>query len=353
MALVVAGALLWKTQEVTTGVRAGLNTCASIVIPSLFPFMVLAGILSTTSVGQVLSSGVWKLTHRLIPLPRQLGAVFLMSFLGGFPVGARMLSDLVKQKRIDPDTASRALCFCVNAGPSFLISAVGVNMLGSGPAGLALLGAQVASALVIARLSFPKRREFPVGPTPPYPPFANAFVESVRSACGGILSICAFVITFSAITALLRSTGLLEAMARGLGEMTGMETSFALALFTGILEVTAGCLNASALGGEQGFLLCAFLVSFSSLSILFQVRSCFPVDSPVQFRRLAGSRFLHGALTTGFASLLFRLLPSAALPAGNFSGALIPKTTPHMAATTLCLICMCTILVLFPSRQRG
>ena len=107
--------------------------------------------------------------------------------------------------------------------------------------------------------------------------------------------------------------------------MTGMETSFALALFTGILEVTAGCLNASALGGEQGFLLCAFLVSFSSLSILFQVRSCFPVDSPVQFRRLAGSRFLHGALTTGFASLLFRLLhfPQAIFPERSF-----PKPLP-------------------------
>ena len=352
-ALAAAGALLWQSQAVASGVRAGLEACAAVVIPSLFPFMILAGLCSSTPAGQALSNGIWRLFRWALPLPRQLGAVFLMSFLGGFPVGARMLSDLVAQKRIDPKTASRALCFCVNAGPSFLISAVGGQMLGSLPAGLALLAAQICSALVIARVTLRRQRQKPNLPAFSYPPFATAFVESVRSACAGILSICAFVVAFSAFAALLQATGIFHFLAAAVGGCTGWDQAFVSALFTGILEVTAGCLKACALGGQRGFLLCAFLVSSASLSIFFQVRSCFPAKTPVRFGPLAISRLAHGALTTGFALLFSRLLPPAVLAAGSFSSVPVPKAAPHTAAITLCLMGMCTILVLFPSRRSG
>lgn len=86
-AAAAAVGLLWKTKEVSEGVRAGLGSCAAVIIPSLFPFMILAGLIAATQAGAVLSRAVSGFTRRVIGMPENLGAVLLMSFVGGFPVG--------------------------------------------------------------------------------------------------------------------------------------------------------------------------------------------------------------------------------------------------------------------------
>lgn len=354
LAVLTAAGLLWKTREVAEGVRAGLTACAGVVIPSLFPFMILAGLLCATRAGAALSRAVSGFTRRVLGLPENLGAVFLMSFLGGFPVGARMLSDLLGRRETDRETAERALCFCVNAGPSFLISAVGAGMLGSRMAGLSLLAAQVLSSLVIGAALF---RSGPVRKCADMPPMPmsgrGAFVSAVQSASAGILGICAFVTAFSAAGALLRALGITGALARILGVLfpTLGEPFFSAAL-TGVLEVTGGCMAAAGLHGLSGYLLCAFLVSFSSLSIIFQVQSCFPAQSGVQFQKFYLSRLAHGALTTIFAALFWRLLPPAALSAAAVAGTPVPRADPAMAVTAVCLICMCSMLLL-PAPKRN
>ena len=67
-ALAAAGALLWQSQAVASGVRAGLEACTAVVIPSLFPFMILAGLCSSTPAGQTLSNGIWRLFRRPDPI---------------------------------------------------------------------------------------------------------------------------------------------------------------------------------------------------------------------------------------------------------------------------------------------
>ena len=351
-AAAAAVGLLWKTKEVSQGVRAGLGSCAAVIIPSLFPFMILAGLIAATQAGAVLSRAVSGFTRRVIGMPENLGAVLLMSFVGGFPVGARMLSDMLARREIDRETAERALCCCVNAGPSFLISAVGAGMLGSRAAGLALLGAQVLSSLAVGALAFRGAR---AGSPPARAPerSRDAFVNAVRSAASGILSICAFVVAFSAVTALLRAVGLTGALAGALGKLfPALGEPFFTAALAGLLEATGGCIAAASLGGRAGFLLCAFLVSFSSLSIIFQVRSCFFDGCGVRFGRFYRSRLLHGGLTTLFAALFARWLPPAVLAASASLSAPVPRADPHAVLPALCLLCMCSILA-FPEWRRN
>ncbi|MEM1483648.1 hypothetical protein V6615_02095 [Oscillospiraceae bacterium PP1C4] len=351
-AVAVAVGLLWKTQEVTAGVRAGLLICASVIIPSLFPFMILAGLIASTQVGAVLSRLVSVFTRRTIGLPENLGAVLLMSFVGGFPVGARMLSSMLERHEIDRETANRALCFCVNAGPSFLISALGASMLGSKTAGLLVLAAQILSSLMIgAFLFYGKPLQTSAAQTVPQP--RDTFVGAVQSASAGILSICAFVVAFSAITALLNALGILSSLAYLLSRLFPfLGEPFFLAALTGLLEVTRGCIAASALHTRAGFILCAFLVSFSSMSIIFQVKSCFSADSGVNFGMFYNSRLAHGTLTALFAALAYRLIPPAELAVTAVLSTPIPKATPNMLVTCACLICMCSMLLLPAPRRK-
>ena len=345
MAVCVGIGLLWKSGPVAQGARLGLENCANVVIPSLFPFMILAGLIASTSMGETISRWLWPITGRLMGMPRPLGSVLLMSFVGGFPVGARMLSQLYAQGELSKEDCESSLCCCVNAGPSFLISAVGAGMLGSLQAGALLLLAQFLSAVLIGAWVF-HHRPASLPTLKPAQGRHGGFVEAVQGASAGILGICAFVVAFSALTALLQSLGIFSWMAQWFGRVfPACPPAFWNALFTGILEVTSGCVAAAALPGKTGFLLCAFLVSFSSLSILFQVRSCFPVKAGISFRKLYWSRLIHGGFTCLLASLFWKLLPPQVLSALSSSVRPLPVARPEMGVTCLCLICMCTILV--------
>lgn len=346
-ALAAAFMLLWKTGDISAGVESGLVTCATVIIPSLFPFMILAGIVAATPVGTALSNVVF-LIFRPLRIPKQLCGVFFMSFLGGFPVGAKMLSTMLQRGEIDRNTAARALCFCVNAGPSFLISAVGARILGSVLAGVLLLAAQIISSLIIAAFTF-HRAVVPIKKTRPAHhsgPAGNAFVEAVQSASSGIIGICAFVIVFSAVTAALSATGALAYIGACLEKTIHLDSTVFITLVTGILEVTGGCMAAAKLSPQTSFLLCAFFVSFSSFSIIFQVKSCFTKESKMRFGPFYISRLVHGGLTLGLSFLLWRLMPAAEVAACAISNTPIMKAEPNMLVSSISLIGMCTILLL-------
>ena len=344
-ALISAWALLRYASDVAEGVRIGLQNCAGLLIPSLFPFMILAAIVGATHAGQGLSYGLSYLLHPLTGLPKQISAAFFMSFLGGFPVGAQMLSRQLENGEIDEQTASRALCCCVNAGPSFLIGTVGAML--NPTAGILLLAAQVLSSLCIAAIQFHGCKNAPDRPA--FQPKQNILVESVRGAAAGMFGICAFVTAFSALAALLRASGLLFIVCNFLGYFfPALGESFFHAAVNGVLEVTNGCIAAAPL--PHGFLLIAFLVSFSSLSIIFQIKSCF--SRPIPFGRFYGSRLLHGLFTTSFAFLGQRLFPQA-LQASAVWGKPVLSAHPNTVVSTVCLIAKCTILFFTPSKNRN
>lgn len=342
-ALISAWALLRYASDIAEGVRIGLQNCAGLLIPSLFPFMILAAIVGATRAGQGLSYGISYLLHPLTGLPKQISAAFFMSFLGGFPVGAQMLSRQLENGEIDEQTTSRALCCCVNAGPSFLIGTVGTML--NPTAGILLLAAQVFSSLCIAAIQFHGHKNAPALPV--FQPKQNVLVESVRGAAAGMFGICAFVTAFSALAALLRASGILFFFSSFVSHFfPNLGEPFFTAAASGILEVTNGCIAAAPL--PQGFLLIAFLVSFSSLSIIFQIKSCF--SRPIPFGRFYWSRLVHGLFTTTFAFLGQRLFPQA-LQASAILGKPVLSTQPNTVVSTACLVAMCTILFFTPSKN--
>lgn len=347
-AVVAAAGLLFYSREIADGVRTGLHNCAFLLIPSLFPFMILAALIGCTTAGKRLSALVSAVVSPLTGLPKPLGAVFFMSIIGGFPVGARMLAQMLERNELDADTAGRALCCAVNAGPSFLITAVGVGMLGNRAAGLALLGAQLASCLCVAAVTF-RGKKTPTAPLRVSPAGTDALVQSVRSASAGMLGVCSFVVAFSAIAALLRAAGILPLAVEFLGVLfPGLGQPFFAAALDGVLEVTAGCISAAALHTQSGFILCAFLVSFSSLSIIYQVKACFPPDCGVNFKPFYRSRLLHGGCTALFAAFFWRFIPQTAMTAVSPGVAPDGIFQPNMTVTIICLMAMFSILLLTP-----
>ena len=91
-----AAALLFCSPSVGEGVRQGLAVCAAIMIPSLFPFLILSDFLGHTRIGALLERPLGGLMARLYRCPKELAPAILMSWVGGYPAGARVLAGMVE-----------------------------------------------------------------------------------------------------------------------------------------------------------------------------------------------------------------------------------------------------------------
>ena len=59
-----------------------------------------------------------------------------------------MIANLVRQKKISPETGETLLCSSVNCSPSFLIGAVGIALFNSVQLGMMMYVCQVLAALL-------------------------------------------------------------------------------------------------------------------------------------------------------------------------------------------------------------
>ena len=335
--LLAAILLLIYSSPVRKGVSAGLESCAAVLIPSLFPFMVLSGVLGESRAADSIQRILGPVVKRFFHLPACTACTVFMGFIGGYPVGAKMTASLLEQKRIDSKTAVRLLCFCVNAGPSFLITAVGTGLLRNGKAGLLLLGCQWTSAILIGLwLGFLNRHEILKNEKENQNglPFSSALVHGVQSGIDGMLSVIGYVLLFSAIIELFFT-------------FFGRENQLVL-LAAGLLEVTTGCIQASTRGD---LVLIGFFVSFSGLSVFFQAIS-FLKEKNFSLLPFFFSRLAHGTITAILVKAGILLFPQAASAVfSNFSQKLVPQLSQSPTIAILLSILCAVFLLSMPAQN--
>ena len=104
------------------------------------------------------------------------------------------------------------LAFCNNSNPVFLVSVLGAGVFGSVRTGVWLWLIHVLSALLTGLLFRKTGGLSAVRPRPPAAragggSFVTAFVQAVRGALSGILSVCAFVTFFYVLARPLAAAG--------------------------------------------------------------------------------------------------------------------------------------------------
>lgn len=340
LALALGVGLLTQGQAAAEGIRQGLSVCAGILIPALFPFMALSCFLVRSDATALLSLPLRPITTKVLRLPCELGAVVLLSLVSGYPVGAKMIASLLEQRRIDEATARRMLCFCFGPSPSFLISAVGAGMLMNERAGVVLYASQVAATLIVGgivslRTPLPAKDKASLSRRS-----KGVFVSAVTDASASMLGMCAFAVLFSGVLALLRQSGIMDALARGLS----LRPELVNAATAGLLEVTGGCLASARLGGETAVVAVSLCCSWGGLSAIFQMISFFREKKP-DFGLFFLSRLAHGCLAVGAALPLYRQF-CAEVPAWGSALSPVVEVDGESLLACLCLLAMCSILVL-------
>lgn len=110
--------LILDAKTALQGASDAIELCLGSVIPSIFPFLVLSGLL--TSVINSSQSKILKPMGRLLGIPKGSEGIFLTGILGGYPTGAQAVYRAWKQGTLNTEDARRMLGFCSNAGPSFI-----------------------------------------------------------------------------------------------------------------------------------------------------------------------------------------------------------------------------------------
>lgn len=303
LGLGIIATLLAKPQVAAQGITEGVRLCMQVLLPSLFPFMIVVSFLSLSG-GLVLLSRLLSPLFRLLQLPDALPDVWLASFLGGYPTGAHTLTTLVQQGLMPREAAGRMLRCCVNPGPAFLVLAVGQSMLGSRHVGWLLLLSQVLSSLMLCTLLCRGRQMLSTTSAKRLHSLSDAFVAAVSGAASAMLTIFAFVLAFSVVFSLL---GSFDARLKPL---------------TAILEVTLGCTVAAQLGGRSSLLLAAFFIGFGGCSVGFQVLAL-ARQAQIPSNGFWRARLLAGLLNAGIFRLLL-ILDKTAI-------ATVAENTPPMA----------------------
>ena len=300
--LLCGAGLLCYSKAVSAAMTQALALCVQVLLPSLFPFFVLSSMVISTGVIQRLSTRLEKPFQWLFGLPGSFGAALLLGAAGGYPVGAKTIATLYQQGQCSKRDAEKALRFCNNAGPAFLISAVGASLLQDPHAGLNLYAVHVLSALIIGFI-YRKNTDHVKynGITADHmrsTATISLFLRAVTDAFSSFLNVSAFVLIFSVISTMLQQLPLIDSLhcLPGGGILW-------YGLLAGFLELTSGvaCLTQGGLPSSILLPALSFLCGWGGCSVQFQTINLLH-DAGLSCRQYLKSKLLQGilaALITG------------------------------------------------------
>lgn len=320
--------LLCYPDKAAQGVSCGLEICLKTIIPSLFPFLFFSTLLMSFTLPERLCEKMSKLTQLLFGLPGITLPIIIISVLGGFPVGSVLIKQSFEQGRITACQGKRLLLFCVNPGPAFTISVIGVSMLGSMKAGLLIYVCSLISTLILGMLSrFFTDEDDLRQYSKNY--IKKGVAESVNSsaeqAVSGIVNICTWIIVFSCIGAL--------------ADILPVETG-TLHFFKMISEVTNGAIIA--LEYYNLPVLCA-VIGFSGFCIHLQIMPAI-IKLRLKYKFFLISRIICSGLNCVLCFLMMKIFPlsiAASAVMNKAENIIFPSSVP------LCvfLMLMCGLFV--------
>ena len=301
--IIICVFLIFKDQTiVSTSVAKGLSMCVNIIIPSLFPFMIICNFINLSPIVKIVSKLFSPITRFIFRMPEKTGSLIFMSFIGGYPTGSKMISDAISIGNISAELGDVLLCFCVNAGPAFVITSIGYLMLGSKRIGLLLLFSHILGSIIIGIILGARSKNKYLNKDIKNQkwtslPYSEAFVKSVIDSGYAVLNICCFVIIFWVITNLIK------------GHLHISSLLYKDIFYTvlSLLEITVGMNDIVKINGFISILISSFLISFSGISVICQV-FFFMSGHKFNKNKFIVFRIFHGLISSIITAILINFV---------------------------------------------
>ena len=337
--------LLFLSLSAVSILRAPADACAFAalalklwfekMIPSLFPFMVLSGLIVRLELSRSISLPIFPVLGRLYRISRTMCTTLLLGFLFGFPLGAKTIAEQYSLRQLTKPQAQYLLSFCNNIGPVYLLSfALPLLGLSGGAENLPLrtavilffFGIPLLYGLILRHTFYhcfsfssenppacavakPDSESTHPGPgssarlkaaSAEYsrPSFISSLDASITSACGAIARLGGYMVFFIVCNLPL---GQISHLLKSILPQT---SQYSLAVFTApVLEITSGLSLAEGILAPALFMT---MLTFGGLSCFAQTYTCIR-ETDLSF----GNYCFHKLAQTLIAFCLYTLLFSA------------------------------------------
>ena len=288
--------LLLYPQEALAASKEGMQLWLNVLLPVLLPFLILTGILIHTNMAGKLLQPVEVIWNKVLGVSAAGAYAVIVGALCGYPVGAKITSDLYENHQISESEAKYLLTFTNHASPVFVRTYLCHICLKDQIPARTVFGIFALSDLTIMLLfrfvvyrnkiqflSADKKKKTPVSSS------SGAFLDvSIMNGFETVTRLGGYILMFSILSACI-------------SHFWNMKNLIGYTL-SGILELTTGLcrLQNANIHMQWKYLLTLFLTAFGGICITFQTRS-------LVTRKLSMLPYITAKLLNGITTVLFAL----------------------------------------------
>lgn len=303
--------------------KNALTLWATTVVPSLLPFFIATELLSNTNIFSYIGRLLDKIMQPLFRVPGIGSFALILGVISGYPIGAKIVSDLRSKNELSKIEAERLLAFTNNSGPLFIISAVGISMFGNVNIGILLLLIHLLSCISVAFIfRYYKSSETTKNLKSSYKktiPKSNLTLNnlgeilrnSIMNSINNVLVIGGFILFSSILLSILESINLLNIfndIFNFIFDFLKIPNTLTKGMTYGIIEITNG-LNVltSTYLNDYTFkiILTSFLLGFGGLTILMQVLS-FTSKTDISIKPYFYGKLIHGSIAAFYTYIFLK-----------------------------------------------
>lgn len=248
--------LILDHQYAVRCVSEGIGLCIQTVIPALFPFFVLSSILAASL------NRLPKVFLRLFRIDSCGGSILLTGLLGGYPVGAKNISEAYRAGHLSKAEAERLLPICNQCGPAFIFGMTAA-LFSDIKQCFMLWEIQLVSVLLMAWIIPPRETSHenlldckPI-----------SWSEALHRAIRAMASVCGWIILFRLLIRFVQRWLLWR-----------LPLPYQITV-SGLLELTNGCTALHQIADDNlRFALCAVFTCFGGICVTMQSYSVLHSD---------------------------------------------------------------------------
>jgi len=315
--------LVFPQESVQAGLK-GVVIWWDVLFPSLFPFLVIAEVMLGFGIIHFCGTLLDPMMRPLFRVPGSGGFVMAMGFASGYPVGAKLTSQLWDARWLNRSESERLIAFTTTADPIFLIGAVAVGFFHDVRLAPILALSHYGGAFVLGLLMRFKSRNEVAAPPPENEgmplirrafeamhrarledgrPFGTLLADGIRSALKLVIVIGGLVVFFSVVIEVMTLSHViatLQLFAGGALSAFGLPAPLAAAVVNGLFEVTLGAQTAGqSIPGvplQAQIAVASFGLAWAGLSVHAQIMSLVS-HMPVKYAPFALAKLVQGVIS--------------------------------------------------------
>lgn len=284
-----------------SGSKSAIIIWANSIVPILLPFFIFADFIKRTVNSE-------RLPKKLYP--------FVIAFMSGYPVGAKVVGDFVKNGAMTQKEGESVLSYSLVTGPAFIIGTIG-SFLGNYKAALLVAVSHYAGAIIngffygrgerLGDKAYSRMQKTEVRrteksaymqekqslqPNSQHESSLESFTAAISAGFKSMAVILAYLIIFMIAIDLLTASGAFALI----------KNETAASTIKGMLEMTAGSsmLGMCNISLRLKTALTAFVISFGGLSVIGQSLSV--SGGFISLWRLIKIKLTHGMIAAGIAA---------------------------------------------------